>query len=268
MSRLSTGRLAALTGFMAGLAALLLFFSGPALRASFAPAVPDEYLPELVLVPAGEIAVARPDGTGEPRRVAFEHPFLIGRFEVTFEQWDRCYRDGGCTHRPSDRGWGRANRPVIDVSWDDVAQYLDWLSDATGRRYRLPSEDEWEYAARAGAGERAGPQPLFTDPRLAWAAAYVLEARKTKKTMPVDSGEANAFGVFGTEGNVWEWTDSCWQRTYETRDGRISRRNCGTRILQGEHRSYMPTFVRDIGSGGCSIKPMPGNFGFRVVRDL
>ena len=168
----------------------------------------------------------------------------------------------------SDRGWGRANRPVVDVSWEYIVQYLDWLSDATGRRYRLPSEDEWEYAARAGAGERVGPPPLFTDPRLAWAAAYVLEARKTKKTKPVDSGEGNAFGVFGTEGNVWEWTDSCWQRTYETGAEPVSRRNCGIRVLQGEHKSYMPTFVRDIGSGGCSIRPMPGNFGFRVVREL
>lgn len=268
MSGLSTGRLAALTGFMAGVAALLFFFSGPVLRASFAPVVPDEYLPELVLVPAGEMVVAGSGGTGERRLVVFERPFLIGRFEVTFEQWDFCHRAGGCMHRPGDRGWGRANRPVIDVSWEDAAQYLAWLSGATGRRYRLPSEVEWEYAARAGAGERVGPPPLFTDPRLAWAATYVLEARKTKKTKPVDSGKGNAFGLFGTEGNVWEWTDSCWQRTYETAADPVTRRNCGVRALQGEHRSYMPTFVRDIGSGGCSIKPMPGNFGFRVVRDL
>ncbi len=171
-------------------------------------------------------------------------------------------------HRPNDRGWGRANRPVIDVSWEDVAQYLDWLSEATGRRYRLPSEDEWEYAARAGAGERVGPLPLFTDPRLAWAATYVLEARKTKKTKPVDSGKGNAFGLFGTEGNVWEWTGSCQQRTYETATDPVTWRNCGVWVLQGEHGSHMPTFVRDIGSGGCSIKPMPGNFGFRVARDL
>ncbi len=187
---------------MAGVAALLFFFSGPVLRASFAPAVPDEYLPELVLVPAGEMAVAGSGGTGEPRLVVFERPFLIGRFEVTFEQWDLCHRVGGCMHRPNDRGWGRANRPVIDVSWEDAAQYLTWLSEATGRRYRLPSEVEWEYAARAGAGERVGPPPLFTDPKLAWAATYVLEARKTKKTKPVDSGKGNAFGLFGTEGNV------------------------------------------------------------------
>ena len=229
------------------------------------PPVPDEYLPQLVLVPAGEMTVS---GSGEPRRAVFGRPFLIGRFEVTFDQWDYCHEAGGCAHRPKDRGWGRADRPVIDVSWEDAAQYLEWLSDATGRRYRLPTEDEWAYAARAGSAEPAGPAPLFTDPRLAWAATYVLEARKTRKTKPVGSGEANAFGLFGTGGNVWEWTGSCWQRTYETGGDPVSRRNCGVRVLQGEHRSYMPVFVRDIGSGGCSIKPMPGNFGFRVARDL
>ena len=260
--------LAGVAGVSGFLAAGLLH-TGPS-----RPPVPDEYLPQLVQIPAGEMALADSDGATAPgddaerRHVVFERPFLIGKFEITFDQWDYCHREAGCTHRPDDRGWGRADRPVIDVSWEDVAQYLAWLSEATGHRYRLPSGDEWEYAARAGAEEPAGPPPLFTDPRLAWAATYVLEARKTKKTKPVGSGEGNAFGLFGVNGNVWEWTDSCWQRTYETGDKRTFRRNCGVRALQGEHRSYMPTFVRDIGSGGCSVRPMPGNFGFRVVREL
>ena len=230
------------------------------------PPVPDEYLPELVRVPAGAMTLAGP-GEGAPRQVVFERPFLIGKFEITFAQWDYCHREGGCAHRPGDRGWGRGDRPVVDVSWDDAAQYLDWLSGATGERYRLPTEEEWEYAARAGAGAPEKPKPLFADPQLAWAATYLLAPRRTKKTRPVGSGEGNGFGLFGARDNVWEWTASCRVQTYDEGGRAVSRENCGVRILQGEHRSPMPSFVRDIGSGGCSVKPMPGNFGFRVMRE-
>ena len=259
---------------VAGVAALLLLsVAGTAYSDSASAPDPEDYLPELVLVPPGELSVANPDRPAareeraEPRRVVFERPFLIGRFEITFEQWDYCHWAGGCAHRPNDKGWGRGDRPVIDVSWDDVVQYLDWLSSTTGERYRLPTEDEWEYAARAGEAPPVEPPPLFTDEALAWAAGYSLAPRRSKKTKPVGTGDDNSFGLFGTRDNVWEWTDSCWQQTYEAKEGRVFRENCGVRILQGEHRSYMPSFVRTTSTGGCSIAPLPGNFGFRVVRE-
>lgn len=237
------------------------------------PDIPPAYLPALVQVPPGEITIIDADGVVAPgpdaprRRVVFARPYWIGKFEITFDQWDYCYREGGCTHLPKDRGWGRANRPVIDISWEDAGQYLAWLSGATGRHYRLPTRDEWEYAARAGGAPPEVPEPLFDDPRLAWAADYLLTQRPVKKTDPVDAGDANDFGIYGTAGNVWEWTDSCWEQTYGSGADRTRRENCAVRVLQGAHRSYMPGFVRDIGSGGCSTRPMPGNFGFRVVRD-
>ena len=233
----------------------------------------EKYVPDLVLIPAGEMAVSNADRRSasgadtEPRRVVFERPFLLSRFEITFEQWDHCHQSGGCDHRPDDKGWGRAQRPVIDVSWDDIAQYLDWLSAATGERYRLPTEDEWEYAARAGSPEPVEPPSYFGDEDLAWAEDFLLAFQGTAKTKPVAAYESNGFGVVGTKGNVWEWTDGCWQQTYQTDDGPVSRENCGIRVLRGEHRSYMPTFVRDTSTGGCSVKPMPANFGFRVVRE-
>ena len=252
---------------------LLLSASHVSASESSAQPVPDTYLPELVEIPAGEMAVTDPDprptqgGDVELRHVVFEQPFLIGKFEITFEQWDYCHRAGGCAHRPNDKGWGRADRPAINVSWDDVVQYLDWLSAATGDRYRLPTEDEWEYAARAGGEPPAEAPPLFTDEALAWAADYSLAPRKSKKTKPVGSGDGNPFGLFGTRDNVWEWTDSCWQQTYKTDKGPVFRENCGVRVLQGEHRSHMPSFVRGTSTGGCSIAPLPGNFGFRVIRE-
>ena len=274
MFGLSVGRLCVSACMVAGLAILLLLpASGWANPDPSGPAVPADVLPELVLIPAGEMAAVdrgrRPTRAGEtgPRHVVFERPFLIGKFEITFEQWDHCLQAGGCTHRPDDKGWGRASRPVIDVSWDDIVQYLDWLAEVSGERYRLPTEDEWEYAARAGSEEPIEPLPVFTDENLAWAADLVLAYRGTKRTKPVGSGEENEFGVFGTRGNVWEWTDSCWQQTYVMEDRRVSKENCGIRVLKGEHRSYMPTFVRQTSTGGCSVKPMPANFGFRVVRE-
>lgn len=258
---------------MGALGVSLLAHAGLAGSEVASPSVPEKFLPELISIPAGEMAVKNSDrrsATGAdagPRRVVFERPFRIGKFEVTFEQWDYCHQAGGCEHRPDDKGWGRADRPVIDVSWDDIAQYLDWLSAVTGERYRLPTEDEWEYAARAGSPEPVEPPSYFGDEDLAWAEDFLLAFRGTAKTKPVASYESNGFGVVGTKGNVWEWTDGCWRQTYQIDDGLVSRENCGIRVLRGEHASYMPTFVRDTSTGGCSVKPMPANFGFRVVRD-
>ena len=272
--RLALGRLCASASLAAGALGVSLL-AGVGVTGSEAAglSVPDRYVPELVQVPAGEMKVADPDrrsaGTGgaEPRRVVFERPFRIGKFEITFEQWDYCHQAGGCEHRPDDKGWGRADRPVIDVSWDDIAEYLDWLSAATGARYRLPTEDEWEYAARAGSEAPVDPPSYFGDEDLAWAEDFLLAFRGTAKTKPVSAYESNGFGVVGTKGNVWEWTDGCWRQTYQTDDGLVSRENCGIRVLRGEHASYMPTFVRDTSTGGCSVKPMPANFGFRVVQE-
>ena len=108
--------------------------------------------PEMVVIPAGdfdmganEIAVEKP-----VHRVAIGQPIAIGRHEITFAEWDRCVAAGACKYRPDDRGWGRGDRPVIDVSWDDAEVFLAWLSQKTGQQYRLPTEAEWEYAARGG----------------------------------------------------------------------------------------------------------------------
>jgi formylglycine-generating enzyme required for sulfatase activity len=87
---------------------------------------------------------------GPQHKVTFQQPFAAGKFEVTFTQWDACVADGGCTHKPGDEGWGRGQRPVINVSWDDAQAYVAWLSQVTGKSYRLLSEAEYEYATRAG----------------------------------------------------------------------------------------------------------------------
>ena len=117
--------------------------------------------PEMVGVPSGSYRMGSPADEvdrdadeGPVHRVTIGEPFAVGRYEVTFAQWDACHRAGGCSHRADDQGWGRGTRPVVDVSWHDAQEYVRWLSGETGRSYRLPSEAEWEYVARAGTTTR------------------------------------------------------------------------------------------------------------------
>jgi len=111
----------------------------------------------MVVIPAGSFQmgspadeVVRSEDEGPVHTVSFERPYALGKHEVTFDDWEACVRDGGCQHEPDDEGWGRGQRPVIKLSWDDAQEYVGWLSERTGQSYRLPSEAEWEYAARAG----------------------------------------------------------------------------------------------------------------------
>jgi formylglycine-generating enzyme required for sulfatase activity len=104
------------------------------------------YCPEMVVVPAGKVITAS-------KTISIERPFAVGKYEITFSEWDACVQYGGCSHSPSDEGWGRDNRPVINATWQDAKEYVKWLSDRTGDSYRLLTEDEWEYAARAGLAE-------------------------------------------------------------------------------------------------------------------
>ncbi len=110
--------------------------------------------PEMVVIPAGSFTmgskVRLPGFKAPQHRVTIPRAFALGKYEVTFTEWDACMRGGGCSHRPYDYGWGRGRRPVTDVNWKDAKAYVAWLARKTGQEYRLPSEAEWEYAARAG----------------------------------------------------------------------------------------------------------------------
>jgi len=176
--------------------------------------------PEMVVIPAGRFMMGSP--SGEPGRrneedpypeVVVPRPFPVSRFEVTFEEWDVCYLVGDCSWRPPDQPWGRAQSPVIDVSWSDARQYTAWLSRLTRRPYRLLSEAEWEYAARAGT-----TWAYWWGNEIGRANANCKTCGTTwdnKQTAPVGSFIANAFGLRDMLGNVWEWVEDCWHDRYQ-----------------------------------------------------
>ena len=258
-------------------AAVLLLLAAPK-EASAAELKPGnvfkdcEDCPEMVVVPPG-VFIMGLGGTsrkeGPPHRVNIEKPFAIGVYEVTFDQWQACRDDGGCTHDPDDHDWGRGSRPVVNVTMDHVETYLTWISAKTGANYRLPSEAEWEYANRAGTttkfpwGDEAGKNRAnCKDCYSEWSA---------KGTAPVGSFEPNAFGLYDTVGNAYEWTADCWNPTHEGAPGDGSARtdgNCKQHVMKGGSFYYFQKVGR---SSYRAKNPSVVNsywLGFRAARDL
>jgi formylglycine-generating enzyme required for sulfatase activity len=223
--------------------------------------------PEMVVVPDGKFPMGSPaweDGHTSSETqvpVTIAQPFAVGKFAVTFDQWDACVADGGCNgHRPNDRGWGRGNRPVINVIWDDANAYAEWLSRKTGKTYRLLSEAQREYVTRAGTTTAFWWGPSITRRQANYA---------TPQTVPVDSFEANPWGLFNVHGNVWEWTADCWNNSNQGNPGDGSARttgNCSQHVIRGGSWSTGPDLLRAACRAGWS-KPS-SDVGFRLARTL
>ena len=195
--------------------------------------------------------------------------FALGVYEVTFEEYERFARATG-RDRPNDRGWGRGGRPVNNVSWEDAQAYAAWLSDETGEDYRLPSESEWEYAARAGSATRYSWGRDIGRNR---ANCNGCGSRwDSDGTSPVGSFAANGWGLYDMHGNVWEWVEDCWHENYAgaPRDGSAwtSGGSCGRRVLRGGSWLYIPAFLRSANRNFFVAGARVGGFGFRVSRTL
>ena len=174
----------------------------------------EPWCPEMVVIPAGEFMMGSPesepgrsDNEGPQHRVTIKKPFALGRYPVTFEAYD-VFCDETDRKKPEDNEWGRGKRPVINVPWQDAATYCAWLSERTGRTYRLPSEAEWEYACRAG-----------TTSAYAFG-GYIGKGeanvgRHVGKTLDVGTYAANGFGLYDMHGNVWEWCADTWHDSYD-----------------------------------------------------
>ena len=207
--------------------------------------------PEMVTIPPGRFLMGSPKGEkgrskdeGPQHDVVIGDAFGIGRYPVMFCDFD-LFAQSSDQKLPSDKGWGRDNRPAINVSWEDAVAYCQWLTEQTGRTYRLPSEAEWEYAARGGTttrfwwGDQKGEgRANFRDSGSEWSGA---------QTSPTDSFDANPFGLHDVHGNVWEWCQDGWHSDYEgapTDGSAWTSGEGGARVLRGGSWNFNPGLAR------------------------
>ena len=243
--------------------------------------------PEMVVIPSGAFFMG--SRSSEPDSQASERPrhrvnvdaFAVGKYEVTFDEWDACVDAGGCNHRSWNEKSGRGKYPVSLISWEDAQQYAAWLSRKTGQFYRLPSEAEWEYAARAfptSQGQNA-PAYAFGDRITEEQANF---GRNVGRTTEVGSYPANAWGLHDMHGNVWEWVEDRWDGDYDSRARRLrdereqellgqspaSDENAPRRVIRGGSWINDPGNIRSA-TRSRSRPDDPGSLlGFRLARTL
>ena len=233
--------------------------------------------PEMVVLPVGAFLMGSPPeeagrngNEGPQHRVAGIGPIAVSRHEVTFADWDACVTYGDCRANVSDHGWGRDSQPVIDVTWEDARRYAAWLSTMTGKTYRLLSESEWEYAARAGSrtayswGDDIGTgRANCNGCGSQWDAV---------KPAPVGSFAPNAFGLSDMHGNVWEWVEDCYHATYEgAPDKGIAWRDggeCDRPVIRGGSSNATPGNIRSALRGRGPTGGKASDLGFRIARVL
>jgi formylglycine-generating enzyme required for sulfatase activity/lipoprotein NlpI len=243
--------------------------------------------PEMIVVPPGSFHMGDTMGSGSEverpsHKVTIDDPFAVAKLETTFAQWDACVADGGCSVNPADDGLGRGERPVTGISWDDTQQYLEWLSNKTGRRYRLPTEAEWEYAARS---EHIG-DTYWKDTKATCkyvnAADQMLRKKDPMvpafgckdgyvKTAPVGGFPPNKFGMHDIYGNVAEWVEDCWNGNYlgAPADGQAwTGGDCDRRVLRGGSWKSGPQEIRASSRVPLWKELRINTSGLRVVRSL
>src|SRR5215475_5438107 len=218
---------------------------------------------------AGDFTRSGKQAAAPLRQITFEKPLAIMKHLVSSADYQACVDDGAC--RALDRSVAvAADRPAVQVSWHDANAYAAWLSHRTGETYRLPTDEEWAFVAGSKFADDALPVDN-DDPSKRWIAKFERESER------ITGADARAFGSFGVNenglvdvaGNVWEWTSTCFVRYRLDDAGKTmsSTSNCGVRVVEGQHRSYVTDFIRDARGGGCMAGVPPDNLGFRLVRE-
>ncbi len=234
--------------------------------------------PAMVEVPAGCFSMgSNTDDTESykdetPRHeVCIKKSFNIGRYEVTFDDYQKYIQANGLK-LPNSQGWGKGHRPVINVSWEDATNYTKWLSKVTEKSYRLPTEAEWEFVARAGTKTHYWwADEIGSNKANCHGCGSLWDGRMTA---PVGSFVPNGFGLFDTSGNVWEWVQDCWHDDYKDaptdgsawldKDGA----DCGRRVIRGGSWNSRPRALRSADRNGGTADDRYSNVGFRLAQDL
>lgn len=232
--------------------------------------------PEMIVLPAGSFTMGSPasengheGGEAPQHKVTIAHPFAVSKFLVTFADWDACVSVGGCPQN-SEGSFGRGRKPVINVTWDEAKQYAAWLSLMTGKPYRLLSEAEWEYAARAGT---TTAYPWGDEIGTGNANCKGCGSRwDGRETSPVGSFKANAFALFDMQGNVFQWVEDCYQEGYAGAPTDGSARtsiNCKRRVVRGGSWYDGPDFLRSANRSRVdAADSRDDDLGFRIARTL
>jgi formylglycine-generating enzyme required for sulfatase activity len=232
----------------------------------------------MIVVRAGKFMMGSPvnekdrsSNEGPQHLVMIASPFAVSVYDVTFDDWDACVRVGGCPREggANDNSWGRKNRPVINVNWDDAQAYVKWLSRMTGKQYLLLSEAKWEYAARAGTttafywGDEIDKEN---------ANCHRCENEWSKvQTSPVGSFKPNPWGLYDMAGNVWQWVQDCFNADYNgsPTDGTAwETGDCAKHVVRGGSWYYYPLDPRSAYRYGDKKDDRNYNTGFRVARTL
>ncbi|NQV47333.1 MAG: formylglycine-generating enzyme family protein [Rhodospirillaceae bacterium] len=231
-----------------------------------------ETCPELAVIPAGTFIMGstwRHKNEKPAHQVTIAKPFAMGVYEVTFDEWQTCFDGGGCEIMPDDHKWGKGRRPVMNITWFETKQFLKWLSEITGHTYRLPTDAEWEYAARGGTttnywwgdeiGENLGN---CRDCKSQWS---------KKGSAPVGSFAPNPYGLYDVHGNEWEWIEDCWNPTHVGAPGDGSARldgDCKSRVMRSGSWYYFSKNLRSAWRWKNDARVKSYGIGFRVLREI
>lgn len=207
----------------------------------------------------------------EKKKVEFKKNFFIGKYEISNSLWNECYKEKGCSKEAfynTDEG---LQNPSVRLNWHDAYQFSLWISKKTGKKYRLPTEEEWVYSA--SMGDELAKKDFSKEVTYDYSSKSISGITE-KITKPIGSINRNEWGMYDFLGNVWEWTLTCW---FSSRENILKNRSikelntpsaCTTRIARGETRSHIPDFISDTYSGGCATLRPAANLGFRLVREI
>ena len=239
--------------------------------------------PEMVEIPPGTFEMgaleseAGSDGAERPQhRVTIGYAFAVGRFPITFDEWDAYVADYGiAAHPANDQGWGRGRQPVINVSFNDAKSYVVWISRKTGETYRLLSEAEWEYACRAGTTTPFSTGSTISTDQANYNGNYTYGAGRQGlyRAKPIRTGSfsPNAFGLFDMHGNVWEWVEDCWHKNYHNAPSDGSAwitGDCSRRLIRGGAWFMGPNQLRSAARTSETVDNRMFTYSFRVAKTL